>query len=515
MGASWVLWSACVLVLILIWRSGPVDSNGDRPLITAHSIVVTLIVFYVIVPAFFLILAKGSFTWAPAYGGPASLEQTIFILLLGLVGYFLGCFRVRPKNVLLIQEHGSIRTSGSDRSDYSSDDARRSGVAPEYMAVLALLIIGLAFKGYLILRVGGFEQTALRLSGSVSQSFGFEAPTPFENAILTLSGMADAAATWMLMRMFQRGRFLTPWLFVWLLTVSLSYLIWGKRLSLLLPAFAVLISFHVYKHYLSARLFPFLLIGSFVVGFGTLMFRIFLPAYLSHVTIDLTQVAYAGGSLMSFYTGSLEFSTVEMVAVVASARSDILAMFGGYGNTLYELFLAPALYTIPRAVWPSKPGMTYDLSYAVSSIISGTRVSDSTIGYVATIFGAGFVLGSYVGVVVSLFALARFVRWVDKVHLLRDGWSPTNILGYAFLMACTFHLFRMGTVAWTFILAGVNQYGFLLGWGLLAVVGSGRGSRVSVQRPVLHSYRKRGSEIGLGPSNQRDGGPGERGGLDD
>lgn len=458
--SAWVLLALCSLLAGIIVRQGP-EVAGRRPLVSANSVFILLVILYVIFPAFSLLLNDGSYFWAPGYGGIESVALTLQVVAVGLIAY-------SGVTQLMRSRHGHGDAISSREAEMLAD-TRPPGVgALELLTTTYLLIGGLALKLYLIQTTGGFEMMLLRLSGSSRELSGAGGLEADSLGVRTLSGMADAAATWALVRALSLKRLVLPWTLVWLLVIALSYVTVGKRLAILLPILAVVMAVHQYRRFLSLRWFPVAVGSAFLIGMGTLLFRIFVPARLSSVDIDLNQVEYARGSLFGFYFNSLEFSTVEMMSVAILARDEIISLFGGFENAFYELFVAPFAYTIPRAVWLEKPVQIFDLSYAVSSAVLGIPVEDASVGYITTIFGNAWVLGGLIGVFLSLAALAVVNSLVDGLLVNDRRWSPMRVVGYAFLVMLTFHLFRMGTAAWAFLIGVVQQYGYLLGLALLA-----------------------------------------------
>lgn len=320
----------------------------------------------------------------------------------------------------------------------------------------------------MVLTTGGFESMLLRLSGNARETGQVSGLDAGDIGVRTLSGVADAAATWALCSALARRKNVYTWCAIWLGVLMLSYATVGKRLTLLLPILAVALAVHYFVRPLSAKLFPAAVIGALAFGMATLLFRVYAPAETAGIQIDLNQVPYARGSILLFYLNSLEFSTVEMMTVVIQNSQQIIAQFGTTENAFLQLYVFPAMYTIPRALWFDKPDQIFDLSYSVSSAILGRRAEDSNVGYVTTLIGNSYLIGGLLSVVVTFAAFGMCCVAIDR-STRQAAASVSRIFGTAVLLVLVFHFFRMGTLAWTFLIGIVQQYGFLVGAILLVI----------------------------------------------
>ncbi|WP_162722450.1 hypothetical protein [Microbacterium sp. PM5] len=452
------LWALLALLTVAIVKQTKPDRNGVRPLVTAGNLVALLSVFYILMPGLGLILANAEFTWAPSFGGWDQLSGFFGVTIVGLTLFNLGYY--------LVQNRKPTRPRLADRPSAT----RATGPGPlEIIVVVACLVIGLALKAYLVQSTGGVVSTLLRLSSSVRESTNVGDLDAGDLSLRTASGLADVAAVWIFIRSLSSKRAIAPATALLVAVMLISFTTAGKRLTLLLPILAVVVALSVVRMRLSIRLFPVLVSFAFAFGMGTLLFRIYVPAWLNNVTINLDQVPYAHGSVFLFYMNSLEFSTVEMSTLAINARDSIVSMFGGYGNSFYELNIVPFLYTIPRGIWFDKPDTIYDLSYAVSAIARGFQVPDPTVGYVTTLIGNSYVMFGPLGVAASFALFGLAAGCVDRMRFRRASWTPASLIGYSVLLVLVFHVFRMGSLGWTFLIGVVQQYGFLLGFGLLAL----------------------------------------------
>jgi hypothetical protein len=286
-----------------------------------------------------------------------------------------------------------------------------------------------------------------------------------------LSGLADVGAVWILLDAFRTRRHLAASSAIFAVVLVASYVTVGKRLALILPLLALIVGFSVLVRHLSVKLIPLLLIAFLGFGMVTLLVRIFLPASAAQVNIDLNNVGYAHGSVFAFYFNSLEFSTVEMITVATQSAKELNNLLGGTANAFFQTNIVPFSFGIPRSVWLEKPTNYYDLSYAVSSLLNHQRVEDTSVGYVTTLVGTAFVTAGPVGIVGAFGTFGASIVLLDRILIARN-WSNSRIIGYGFVLMCVFHFFRMGTLAWTFLIGVLQQDGFLIGALVLVVASS-------------------------------------------
>jgi len=326
---------------------------------------------------------------------------------------------------------------------------------------IGAVVAGLALKFYVVYAAGGLDQTVQRLSGSVRGNSGLEQLDADAVGLRNLSGIADGAAVWLMLTAMKSKRHRLSASVILIFVMALTYTTMGKRLGLLWPLLAVAVGAHVYVKRMDIRVLPLGLAAFLGLTMGALFFRIFLPAASAGVGIDLNQIAYASGSLLSFYFYSLEFSTVEMMTVAIFGRQDINDLFGGAGAAFWETSIVPFSYIIPRAFWPDKPEALFDLSHAINAITTGTQLQ-STIGFASTLIGTSYITAGIVGTIVVFVGLGIVTARID-VHLIARGWSVGSVLRYSFFLVVIFHVFRQGTIGWVFIIAVVQQLGFIGG----------------------------------------------------
>jgi len=456
MVGSWLMWIIITVLVGAVVATTPRDRRGVRPLVTTTNVVALLMVLYFIFPSAGLMLNGANYTWALGYGGWPQLEFTLLMMLVATSSFVVPILCVRALRSTRMVSPPSVTTQVLD-----SDVGR--------WVPLALLIIGLGLKVYLVATTGGIDAMLLRLSGNARETGQVSGLDAGDIGIRTLSGIADAAATWLLCSSMKKGQRQFSWMLLWLMTIALSYATVGKRLALLLPIIVVILAFHHYVRPLTVRMFPVLVFGAMAFGMGTLLFRIYASANAGGVVIDLDQVSYARGSLLLFYLNSLEFSTVEMMTVVIESRDAIASQFGSMDASILQLFIMPIFYTVPRVLWPNKPDQVFDLSYSVSSAILGRRAEDSNVGYITTLVGNSYFAGALFGVVMAFFLFALVCEYLDKKMLRAATPNVVRVVAFGLAVILAFHFFRMGTIAWTFLIGIVQQYGFIVGALVIAV----------------------------------------------
>jgi hypothetical protein len=456
-GAVWweVLFTA---ILVAAFLYAPTDAAGRRPAFSAYTIVLFLFFVYVSFPAALSLLNGEQYIWAPAYGGDAGLATALAYCVVALVTFVVA-------HRVTVQIVGSRALTA-----VRLVDEPKPSVLPAWVP-MTLVVVGLGLKLYLIMSTGGIQQTLIRMAGNGAVYDDVTAFDPTALLVRGVSGLADVGAVWILLDALRTRKHLAVSAALFAVVMAASYVTVGKRLALVLPLLALVVGFSVLVRHLSVRLIPVLLIAFLGFGMVTLLVRIFLPASAAQVNIDLNTVSYAKGSVLAFYFNSLEFSTVEMITVATRSAQVLNDSLGGAANTFFQTSVVPFSFGIPRAIWLEKPTNYYDLSYAVSSLLNHQRVEDTSVGYVTTLVGTAFVTAGPLGVVAGFCAFGAAVVVLDRMLLARS-WSNSRIIGYAFVLMCVFHFFRMGTLAWTFLIGVLQQDGFLLGALALTIAAS-------------------------------------------
>jgi hypothetical protein len=357
---------------------------------------------------------------------------------------------------------------------------------------VTLLVSGVLLKLYVVYSAGGLDQTVQRLSGAVRENSGLEQLDADAVGLRNLSGIADGAAVWLLLTALRSKRHRVAASIALALVIILSYTTMGKRLALLWPLLAVAVGMHVFVRRIGIKALPIGVLAFLGLTMGALFFRIFLPAASAGVGIDLNQISYAGGSLLSFYFYSLEFSTVEMITVAIYGRDDLNAIFGGTGGAFFETSIVPFSYIIPRAIWPDKPNTLFDLSHAINAVANGKPL-EGTIGYASTLIGTSYIYGGLILLVLVFLAAGFYVAKVDR-HFQSAEWSVIRIISYSFFLVVVFHAFRQGTIGWVFIIAVVQQLGFISGFAL-PLLASGSPRLTTAAGPSWPNHYKDAHEL--------------------
>lgn len=445
------------VILVVAFLHAPRDWRGRRPILSSYVVVLIAMSLYIVLPSI-LILTSGGYTWAPGYYSESAFSRAIGLAILALVAFLYGnAISRRRKPAAAEPDAASSERDGPLLSDRSTN-----------ALLFVLLFAGIALKFYFIISTGGIEHSVTRFSDYARELTGVNSLSSSEIIVRTVSGIADGAATWGVIRAFREHRQEKLWLLILVATLCLSYLTIGKRLILLLPILCVLVAVHVYRRPLTTRLLPIVLAISIVIGFITLTARVFLPASVAGYNVNLNDVAYAQGSAWQFYLYSLEFASVEMISVAMESRTQIIDLFGGTWDAITVTNFESFLYSVPRGLWPGKPSSFYDLSYGISAALGATPFEDPTVGYASTLIGTSFLIGGLVGVIVAMFVLGFITARIDRL-LSRQRWTDTSVIVYALTLVIAFHLFRQGTLGWTFIVSIVQQYGAIAALFVLSI----------------------------------------------
>jgi hypothetical protein len=343
--------------------------------------------------------------------------------------------------------------------------------------------IGISFKVLYIQRLGGISNTLEHASRGISANLDFAKNDALSNYVAMISYVADAATTWLLLNAMKNKRQIVAHGFLTALILGLTYIIAAKRLVLFVPVMAITAGFGIYIRQLSVRQAPALLIASLGFGDATLFLRIYVPAAIAGVSIDLYKVSWASGSLIAFYLFSLELSTFESIALSVHGSHELLQRFGGWWPAFYRVNIEPFYYLVPRIIWPTKPVQLVDISHAVASVIYHSRMDETTVGIATTLIGTSWIFGGVVGLVVGMFLLAALTSRVDvflnKMHYA----TPSRIVFFSLSCSLLFHFFRQGTVGWAFLIFFQSETVFLLTTFLLLYV-SARAARVAGPSPI-------------------------------
>jgi hypothetical protein len=444
------------VMLLLALVLGPSDTSGARPLLSGYNFVIALFVVYFAFPGWLYLANDHQYVWAEAYDDSTTVNETLLLVIAALGAFVLG-YRMTD-----------IRRRASTEQP---KDATMTATTARSMrgAVYVIIAVGLGFKALAIKGSGGIDSSILRLSGYARESLDLVDVQGWVLGMRALGGFADLGATWLLVEAIRTRRGTCSSLLIFCAVIGSSYVVSGKRLTLIVPIAAVVLAISYFRRKITVKSAPLALFAVFVAGMGSLLFRILAPARIGGYNIDLATTHYAHGSLLRFYAYSLEFSTLEMSSVAISAGRSIRDSFGGAEQAFITSNLSPFLYGVPRAVFPWKPTGFYDLSYGVSGVLSGQSYSSTHVGYASTLVGTSQILAGPAGVILAFFAFGVVTRLIDR-RLRQEAWTATGVIAYAAILNIVFHFFRQGTLGWTFIVAVVLQYGFLLGLLVLILI---------------------------------------------
>lgn len=436
------------LFLFSAFFYAPRSVDGSRDLITSYNVVLVLFVLYVFLPAFIsIVLDDFNFIWARNFSGPLNTLSGLCVSFYAAVMFviFHVFFRGRraPKHL----------PSGNE-GQTSSDN--RLGI----VIALGVLFFGVALKIAVILMIGGFENILLRLSGGVRAAYNFEQLSSGMAFFLNLTFVADAAATWLVVISFMRRRGEFFYSVLLLLTLALTFATTGKRVSIVLPLIVAALAYSKYVRPIRVSALPWVVALILGAGMGSLFFRIFLPASIGNIAIDLRVVQWAQGSTLSFYFRSLEFSGFELITLSIHSADQVVQVLGGYWSALYKANLEPFLYIIPRALWSEKPTQFLDISHGVAAVVFGGGIGRNVFGIAPLFVGVAWITGGLLGVTAAFSGLGWLAAKFDTFILWRRAPSMIQILIYANLLVLIFGIFRQGTLGWIFLLALNTQFGF-------------------------------------------------------
>lgn len=439
------------LLLFYAFALAPrLGSSGVRPAVTAYSLVLILFFLYFFFPGFIhVVFDDNQFYWASAAGGAESTALTTIVVIAALL-VFLISYRVAWRFM---------------RSAPAMQDLPPSG--GEYLVCYGLIGAGVLMKLIFISEGGGLDTTIMRSSGGVSDVMNLDPISSSMNSVRTLSGIADAAASWLLATSLARHRSRTRAFLIFMVVITITYSTAGKRLFLIWPLLVLLLSVHFYLRPLRMRIMPFVLLLAFGFGFVSLMARVYLPSSFSGSTINLDAVGWSQGSLFRFYSNSLEFASYELTAHIIQNSDRILSYFGDWVTAVYRTNFEPLLFAIPRAIWPEKPEIFVDYGHAVTASVFGMSLENSRYGIAATIVGVSWGFGGLAGLVISMSLLGWMCGACDNKYLSSARPSVNQLIIYAYLIMIMFHFFRQATIGWLFMIVIIQQYGLIIGLVLI------------------------------------------------
>jgi hypothetical protein len=441
------------LLIFLAISFAPSTVRG-APLVSCYTTILLLLAIYFFLPAMsLLVLRDGRYVWVDGYG-IGDIALTSVVCILALVAFVLG--------------YAYAARFRSPRAVISVPMPR---VGHEGVVIAWVLIgAGIAAKLYLLFVAGGFEESVIRLSSGIRKSLKMDDEiSTIGTAIRYLSSAADAATIWLLLRGMYRKNLNIALVIVFLAVIVLSFMGTGKRLYVVWPIVCAVLGYHFYMRPLKVKNLPVAVIGILLIGFGSLMFRIFLPATFAGANIDLYRVPWAEGSIIKFYLLSLEFGSFEILTFDIYNSDLLIGMFGGLVEAFYITNIEPLSFFVPRAIWPSKPEIMLDLAHANRAAILGGGLTAGG-GINSTLLGTAWTFAGPLGLAVSMGALGAFASLVDRGKSVCGIPSPARIVLYGFWIVVCFQFFRQGTIGWTVIITVYQQIGAIAAFIILVAL---------------------------------------------
>lgn len=441
---------ASIFCVAFLWATLTVAASNryaqGRALISCYNIVLGLFFIYFALPsALLLALNGGAYVWIPWLGGNSEIAITALVCAISVAAFSLGYMP-------------SFR-----RGQPFGDPLP---MKRQELAALGMIVAGVALKIYAFNASGSLEQNLMRLSSGIRDTMEIDAVASHLIALKNLSGVADAGATWLLIERIRQRRHIAIWGVLFASILLLTYLSTGKRLYILWPILGAILATHYYVKPIQVRKAPVIVLAVLGLGFTTLMARIYLPAFMADVEIDLTTVEWANGSILKFYFFSLEFSTYEFLTLAIYESDQVVSFWGSRIEAFYVTNIEPLFYFVPRMLWPDKPLQFYDMSHAYRTVVMGGSLGDGG-GIAATIVGTSWSLGGGMGMLATSIVLGMWCRRIDSTPGYRFNPSALSVCWYAYWIMVIFHFFRQGTIGWTGIIVVFQHSGMLLGLAAL------------------------------------------------
>lgn len=414
----------------------PKCSLGYRPLLSGYTIVLYTIVLYAGFSACIPLLFNDmQFVWVPGYWSPSEMMGTLGVCWLAIV-LFVGFYQFFSRHRL----HRFVSTPLHLPQE-------------QFFPALAyaFVVLGLLFKALFVIRSGGFHNLLLSRSHGIAQSLGLIEDTDrVANYLIQISFIGDAAACWLFLEALRFRKHLLRHGILVFVTVALTFLITPKRLVLMAPLLSLGVGFGIYVRPLQLKYAPIFLFGALTFSMVTLAARIFLPAYLAGAEVlDFARWGLVKKFALAQLSADLGF--FDSTAVAVFRANDILAKFDGWWNAFYRPNFEPFLYAIPRFIWPSKPDHLVDVAIAMRAVIFGGTLRSTDIGVGVGLIGTSWLYGAIFGLVAGMAILAWAATFVDRFLEKMHFASPGRILIFASSCTVLFHLYRQGTLGWTFL----------------------------------------------------------------
>jgi hypothetical protein len=316
-----------------------------------------------------------------------------------------------------------------------------------YFFVLA----GLTSKIYFVHLVGGLHYLLVSRSAGIATRLGLSTEISASAQYFNYFSLtADAAACWLFLSSLRARKSLVVHSIILAMTLTGTFIISPKREVLVIPLFSLLVGFSIYLRPLKLSQAPVFLVSAVSFSLLTLFGRIFVPAYFANV--DIFTVAN-GNVIKNFVVRllSADNNYFDATGVAIYGTKDILAKFGGWWSAFVEPNILPLTYFMPRAFWPSKPEVYYDLGAALRAIQIGTPLRLTEGGNGISLTGSAWVYGGPIGLIIGMALLAWAACQVDRFLLKMHYASPVRILVFAISATMLFLFYRQGTIGFLFL----------------------------------------------------------------
>lgn len=438
----------------------PNRPNGRPEIVNAFGIVLIALALNIVLPAALSNISKGGvLVWARPFSNSTEMIQALLITLLALGAFCLG-----------FGFYCSLLASSATGGPLRSPPTAVSGpmrISPNAVTMLWILVgFGLLLKLIALVQIGVGPELIARMSGAIRQGMNQVSTESRMTSYLVLaSAVADAAAAMLVLLALKTRRRLALAVAVALFCISLTFILSGKRSSLLLPLVLMISAFTAYRRPITVRSLPVVLVALLSFGMATLMLRILAPQSAIGSVLDYRLLG--GGSLVDFYLYSPEFAGFDMVVRSVGQGDQIADMFGGRAIAFYRAFLEPFLYVVPRAIWPGKPDSFVDLSHGFYSATFGGGLT-GLVGLGGTLIGYANVLGGPFAVAGSFIGLGLLSGWIDRDR--GDGVPALVFKAIGIVLAFT--MFRQGSLGWTFLIFFQTMSPTILTWILFLLINS-------------------------------------------
>jgi hypothetical protein len=318
----------------------------------------------------------------------------------------------------------------------------------KHFRVPALALIAIGFYATLIVyweSGGASSKLLLRLSTGLGES-------------VEISALTDALTSWLtwgvmllLYSCLSPSRLERKWfLIAVILMVAIfvgQYLILSGKRSYVAP---LIIFPAIWSHYLGKRYrigkafaafaFMFLLMAVLVI------LRTIIPLLATGESSYINASEMVREDPISHYMNSAELALFDNVMICVEKRNEILIASGGWTNAVLDNMIAPALFAVPRILWPSKP-VFKDTGMIVFKEYIG---NEENVGFAVGVYGTAFLIGGPIAVII-LFFVYGFVlaRLYNRLYPLAGKFG--SVFCYSVCLWIGFMFFRFGTIGFTAI----------------------------------------------------------------